>query len=201
MVTKTTLCKLFLRQTNTECCFITSPQHTGHPKWLYRKLCDTFWWENPSEFQCSCFRKLLLPHVLQSPSKPCIKIECKVRKTKDYCGFLLCQNSHWPQEERTRLLKVLSSACPGWQCFRTPFWLGEWTHTCRGLTLQSWFVYVPEVMTCLRSYETLYLVWSWGSERSQEYKQETSSPGLCLCLCYKPWRTETCNSPVSSCVN
>lgn len=60
--------------------------------------------------------KLLLPHVLQSLSKPCIKIECKVRKTKDYRSFFVRTLTEFPQEERAWLLKVLSSSCPGWQC-------------------------------------------------------------------------------------
>lgn len=79
MVTKTTLCKLFLMQTNTECRSIIRPQHNGYPEQLHRMLV----WENPCEFQCGCFSKITTATCAPEPFRA--KHQnwmCKIRKTK-----------------------------------------------------------------------------------------------------------------------
>lgn len=100
----------------------------------------------------------------KAQQSPASKLSVKSGRWKDY-RVLLCHNSHWPQKERTWLLKVLSRSCPGWHCpgLHTAWgwlpqraeepWHHDRTHSWRAYTLKSWFVYALEVMTsCLRSY-------------------------------------------------
>lgn len=80
MVTNTTLCTVFLMETNTECCSIISPEHTGpYPSRL--ALQNTYLIHSDEENGVN-FNAVAAITCAPKPSKPCIKTECKIRKIK-----------------------------------------------------------------------------------------------------------------------
>lgn len=64
-------------------------------------------------FNAVASAKLLLPHVLQSPTKPCIKTECKIRKTKRL-PFPSLSELSLISGGKNMTAKGAHSSCPGW---------------------------------------------------------------------------------------